>query len=137
MENEFTHAAYSGFLNEHKLFGSRDKKSGAVFLPPRPLNPQNFSADMEWLEFSGKGTLVAYSIIYIAPTAMVEAGFDRKNPYCVGIVKTEEGPMVSAFIKDVDVLHPENIKVGTPVKVLFIDRGEGEARQSFLAFQPA
>jgi len=45
--------------------------------------------------------------------------------------------MVSAFIKDVDVLHPETIKVGTPVKALFIDRGEGDARQSFLAFQPA
>lgn len=137
MDNLFTHAAYSSFLNEHKLLGSRDKKSGVVFLPPRPLNPQNYSVDMEWLEFSGKGTLAAYTIVYIAPTAMLEAGFDRKNPYCVGIVKTEEGPMVSAFIQDVDVLHPETIKVGTPVKALFIDRGEGEAKQTFLAFQPA
>ena len=137
MDNLFTHSAYSSFLNEHKLLGSRDKKSGAVFLPPRPLNPQNYSVDMEWLEFSGKGTLVAYTIVYIAPTAMLQAGYDRKNPYCVGIVKTEEGPMVSAFIQDVDVLHPETIKVGTPVKAVFIDRGEGEAKQTFLAFQPA
>ena len=137
MENLFTHAAYSSNLKNHQLLGSRDKKSGAVFLPPRPLNPQNFSADMEWLEFSGKGTLEAFTIVYIAPSAMIEAGYDRKNPYCVGIVKTEEGPMVSAFIQNVDVSHPENIKVGIPVVASFIDRGEGEARQTFLAFQPA
>jgi uncharacterized OB-fold protein len=137
MENQFTHTAYTNFINDHRLLGSRDKKSGTVFLPPRPLNPHNYSVDMEWLEFSGKGTLEAYTIVYIATTEMIKAGFDRKNPYCVGIVKTEEGPMVSAFIQDVDVFHPETIKVGAPVKALFIDRGEGETRKSFLAFQPA
>lgn len=137
MENLFTHAAYSSNLNNHRLLGSRDKKSGAVFLPPRPLNPANYSIDMEWLEFSGKGTLEAFTIVYIAPSAMIEAGYDRKNPYCVGIVKTEEGPMVSAFIQNVDVNHPENIKVGIPLVASFIDRGEGETRQTFLAFQPA
>ena len=136
MEDLFTHAAFSNYLNEHKLMGTRDKKSGAVFLPPRPLNPENFSIDMEWLEFKGKGKLQAFTIVYIAPTAMLEAGYDRKNPYCVGIVKTEEGPMVSALILGVNVGHPETIKVGMPMQATFVDRGEGELKKSFLAFEP-
>ena len=136
MENQFTQTAYNNYLNEHKLMGSRDRNSGAIFLPPRPLNPENFSVDMEWHEFVGKGKLQAFTIVYIATTAMIEAGYDRKNPYCVGIIKTEEGPMVSAFIMGVDVFHPETIHIGMPMKVAFVDRGEGELKKSFLAFQP-
>lgn len=137
MENLFTQSAFKTYLNEHKLMGSRDRRSGAAFLPPRPLNPSNFSTDMEWLEFSGKGKLEAYTIVYTAPSAMLAAGYDRKNPYCVGIVKTDEGPMISAFITGVDVCKPESIKVGTRLEATFLDRGEGELKQSFLAFQPA
>lgn len=137
MENQFTHTAYSKYLNEHKLMGSRDKNSGKAFLPPRPLNPENFSTEMEWLEFSGNGKLRGFTIVYIAPTAMIEAGYDRKNPYCVGLVETDEGPMVSGFIMDVDVLKPESIEIGMPVKATFVDRGNEESKQAFLAFQPA
>ncbi len=136
MENQFTNAAYGSFLNEHKLMGSRDKQSGTSFLPPRPLNPANFSTDMEWVEFSGKGKLEGYTIVYIAPTAMLEAGFNRKNPYCVGVVRTQEGPMVSAFIEGVDVTKPETIHVGAALEAVFIDRGEGEAKKTFLGFKP-
>lgn len=136
MENEFTYAAHCAHLNEHKLLGNRDKATGEVFLPARPINPETHSSDMEWVELSGEGVLQAYTIVYIATTAMIEAGYDRKNPYCVGIVKTAEGPMISAFISGVDAMHPESIKIGTPMRAHFIDRGEGEARKSFLAFEP-
>jgi len=137
MDNQFTINAYSNFLNEHHLMGSRDTRTGDVFLPPRPMNPANASVEMEWLEFSGKGVLQAYTSIYTGTSAMIAAGHDRKNPYCVGIVKTEEGPMISALILGVDACHPETIKIGTPLKVKFVDRGEGEGKKTFLAFEPA
>lgn len=137
MENKFTHAAYSQFLGEHRIMGSRDIKSGMLFLPPRPLNPQNFSTEMEWVEFGGTAALQAFTIVYIAPTAMIEAGYDRKNPYCVGIVKLNEGPTMSALILGVDVRKPESIKIGMPLKVVYVDRGEAEAKKTFLAFEPA
>jgi uncharacterized protein len=136
MENAFTNNAYTRFLGEHKLMGSRDTQTGTVFLPPRPINPENFSTEMEWVELGGAGTLEAFTVVYIAPTAMIEAGYDRKNPYCVGIVRLAEGPMISAQILGVDVRKPESIQIGTPLKATFIDRGEGEARKSFLAFEP-
>ena len=67
---------------------------------------------------------------------MIAAGYDRKNPYTVGIVKTKEGPMISAQILGVNSCDPASIKIGTPLKVVFIDRGEGEAKKTFLGFEP-
>jgi hypothetical protein len=136
MDNQFTIAAYSSHLNEHRLMGSRDVKTGEVFLPPRPMNPSSFSTDMEWVEFSGKGTLVAFTNVLSGPTSMIAAGYDRKNPYTVGIVKTIEGPMISAQILGVNSCDPASIKIGTQLKIKFIDRGEGEAKKTFLAFEP-
>jgi uncharacterized protein len=136
METQFTKKAYSEYLNAHRLMGSRDLKTDEVFLPPRPINPKTHGAEMEWIEFGGQGTLAAYTIVYIATTAMIEAGYSRKAPYCVGIVKLAEGPMISAQILGVDVSKPETIQIGTPLEIAFIDRGEGDAKQTFLAFQP-
>jgi uncharacterized protein len=136
MESQFTRKAYSEYLNTHRLVGSRDLNTGEIFLPPRPINPKNHSAEMEWVELSGQGTLAAFTVVYIATTAMIEAGYSRKTPYCVGIVKLDEGPMISAQILGFDVSSPETIKIGTLLTIAFIDRGEGEAKQTFLAFQP-
>ncbi|NJN93330.1 MAG: OB-fold domain-containing protein [Anaerolineales bacterium] len=68
---------------------------------------------------------------------MIEAGYNRNNPYCAGIVELDEGPKVSAQIIGVDVAHPETIKIGTPVKVAFVERGQEDKRRTYLAFEPA
>jgi uncharacterized OB-fold protein len=137
IENEFTSTAYNKFLSEHKLMGTRCCTDGRIYLPPRPIAPDTQHDEMEWVELSGQGKLVAFTIIYIAPSAMIAAGYDRKNPYCVGVVELAEGPKVSAQILGVDVLHPEQIQIGMPLKATFIERGEGEAKKTFLAFEPA
>ena len=134
-EQAFTGAAFYGFLKEHKLMGSRCPQCGAIYAPPRPLCPACPSAEPEWVELSGAGTLASYSVIAIAPTAMIEAGYGRENPYCSGVVELAEGPRISAQILGVDVVHPEAIEIGVPVKVAFIERGEGEAQKTFLGFE--
>jgi len=85
---------------------------------------------------SGRGQLQAYTTINIGLTAMIDAGYDRKNPYCTGIVKLEEGPLISAQIIGFDTGHPELIEIGSELKVAFIERGEGEEAKTFLAFEP-
>lgn len=123
-------------LGQHKLLGSRELSSGHLFLPPRMLDPETQATDMEWVEFSGKGKLVAFTVIYVGSSAMLAAGYDRKNPYCVGIVETEEGPKISAQILDLDLSKPETIQIGMPLEVVYIERGEGEAKKTFLGFKP-
>jgi len=90
---------------------------------------------MEWVEMKGKGKLAAFTTIYVGPTFMIEEGYDRNNPYCTGVVELEEGPGISARILGVDAKKPEEIKIGTPLVVDFVERGEGEAKRTYLAFK--
>lgn len=135
-DSEFTSATHYQALSEHKLIGSSCKACGSKYYPGRPMCPRCKSQDMQPVEYSGKGTLSAFSVIAIATTAMIQAGYDRKNPYCAGVVKLIEGPSICAQVVGVDVTQPESIKIGTDVSAVFLDRGEGEAKKTFLGFQP-
>ena len=66
---------------------------------------------------------------------VVEQGFDRKNPYVSGIVELEEGGFISARITGLDISKPEEIKVGAPLTVDFLEFGEGDAKKTYLAFK--
>ena len=133
-ERAFTDTSFHAFLGEEKLMGSRCLSCGTVHLPPRPFCPACYGEDMAWVEMDGRGELVAFTTVHIAPTAMIEAGYGRKNPYCVGIVELKDGPRISAQILGVDAGQPETIAIGTPLQVAFIERGEGDARRTYLAF---
>jgi uncharacterized OB-fold protein len=134
-DREFTASSFYQFLGESKLMGSQCQSCGTLHVPPRAICPDCYGADMEWVEMSGEGELVAFTTIHIAPTAMLEAGYDRKNPYCTGIVQLAEGPAVSAQILGVDPTKPQEIEIGTPLRVAFIQRGEGEQARTYLAFE--
>jgi len=133
-DRAFTEESFQQFLNEGKLVGSRSRRTGKLYVPPRPICPETYSEDMEWVELSGKGELAAFTAVHIGPTAMVEAGYDRFHPYCTGIVQLAEGPAISAQILGVDALNPESIEIGTPLKVEYLRRGKEGSERTFLAF---
>ncbi len=135
-ETMVTSAAFYKYLGDHKLMGTQCRTGGELYWPPRPFCPRNHGEEMEWVELSGQGKLVAFTLVYIGTAAMIAAGYDRKNPYCVGIVELNEGVKISAQILGVDALHPENIKLGLPLRATFVERGEGEGKRTFLAFEP-
>ncbi|MEZ4519779.1 MAG: Zn-ribbon domain-containing OB-fold protein [Chloroflexota bacterium] len=134
-ERSFTATSFQAYLDEGKLMGSRCVETGEIFVPPRPICPHTYSTNMEWVELSGKGKLVAYTSVYIGTTPMVEAGYDRKNPYCSGVVELAEGPRFSAQITGVDAAHPETIHIGQALAAGFVERGEGETRHAHLIFE--
>ncbi len=131
----FTAASFNQFLNEKKLMASRCPVCNAFYLPPRAICPQCHNDQLEWAEMKGHGKLAAFTSVYVGPTAMIAEGFDRNNPYVTGIVELDEGVKISARLLDVDAKHPEQIKIGTPMMVEFLERGEGEAKKTFLAFK--
>lgn len=134
-EFNFTNLAYTTQLAEKKLVGSRCKHCGRLHLPPRLLCPDCRSTEKEPFEFSGRGKLAAFSVIYYGPTFMKNFGYGPKNPYVAGIVDLEEGPRISGQILGLDIDHPENITIGVPLTVTFIERGENELKKTFLGFQ--
>jgi len=135
-EKPISTISFDQFLNQERLMGSRCKKCGSLFLPPRPICTECYNSEMEWVEMKGKGNLAAFSCIHVGPPWMVEQGYDRKHPYCSGVVKLEEGVSIDARIEGVDASRPETIKIGMPLAVTYLHRGEGEQMNTFLAFKP-
>ena len=135
-ERPFTQASYQAYLNEGRLMGSRNRATGELFVPPRPIDPATHASDMEWVELSGRGTLAAFTSVYIGTSAMIDAGYDRKKPYISGVVTLAEGPRISAQILGLDGTQPDLAWIGRPLRATFVERGEGEKRRAYLAFEP-
>ena len=132
----FNDISYERFLSKEKLMGSRCQKCGAFFVPPRAICIKCYSTEMEWIKMKGKGKLAAFTCIAIGPPFMTKEGYDRKHPYVCGVVELDEGVKVVARIEGVDGKKPETIEIGTPLRVEFLHRGEGENLMTFLTFRP-
>lgn len=128
--------SYEEFLKEKKLMGTRCKECGELYVPPRRFCFKCHSENMEWEQVKGKGELVAFTCIFVAPPYMAKKGYGRKNPYCTGVVRLEEGPRVVARIDGVDASKPETINVGLTLQADFIKEGEGEEETTTLVFKP-
>ena len=131
----FTAASFNQFLAEQKLMGSHCPHCEATYLPPRAICPQCLGDELVWIEASGNGKLAAYTSVYIAPTFMIDQGFDRNNPYLTGIIELDEGPKISARLLGFDATQPEKAEIGTPVRVTFLAHGEGDEKKTYLAFE--
>jgi uncharacterized OB-fold protein len=66
---------------------------------------------MKDLKLSGKGKIVTYSIIHVAPEY-----FEDQAPYPIAVIQLDEGPRVTAQIVDCDI---NKIKIGMPVQSTF------------------
>lgn len=128
--------AFNQAIAEDLLIGSHCLVCGNISVPQRQICPNCHSDQVERIQTHGKGTLAAFTVIYVPPTMMADAGYNAKNPYCVGIVTLEEGPRISAQIVGLDLSDPAAIKIGMPLKRTFVVRGEGEVAQKCLAFEP-
>lgn len=131
----FTAASFYEYLNEKKLMGSRCLNCDESYLPPRAICPKCYGDQLDWIEFTGKAKLTAFTSIYIAPTVMIEAGYGRDNPYLAGVVELEEGVKISGQILGLDARKADEVEIGTPLTVEFVERGEGEAKKTALAFR--
>jgi len=134
-QRPFSAASFEQYLAEGKLMASQCNQCKAIHLPPHAVCPKCHSDDLSWIDTGGKGKLAAFTVVYIAPTFMVEQGYGRDNPYASGIVELDEGVKISARITGVDATQPEAIQVGAPVSVDFIHVGEGDQKKTYLAFK--
>ena len=134
-EKEFTAASFYRLLDDKKLMGTRCKKCGALFLPPRPFCGQCLGGEMEWFQFSGRGKLVSFSVVRVGTTYYETKGHSRDNPYCWGVVKLEEGPCISAFLLGADLTSPDSIKIGKPLEAVLSDKVSEEGERNPVTFR--
>jgi uncharacterized OB-fold protein len=107
----FTIEQFYKFLAQGKLMAGKCTKCGKIHLPPRPLCDQCFSQEFEWVEVSGKGKLLTYTIIHIAPPQ-----FQTMAPYAVGIIQFENGLKIPGMISGA---APEQLKIGMELTIDF------------------
>ncbi len=135
-EREFTIKSYIDYLSEKKLMGSKCKDCGVSYVPVRKLCTKCNSVNMEWVEMSGKGKIVAFTSITVGTPFFVEKGYDRTKPYCFSVIELDEGPMISGQLIGVDESKPDTINIGMQVKATFIETEiRGETRVD-LGFEP-
>lgn len=91
-------------LREGKLEGTKCKKCGQVYFPPRADCSNCMSSDMEWRAYTGKGKLVTFTTIHAAPT-----GFDDMAPYTIGVLDLNEGGRLLAWV---DNIPQEELRIG-------------------------
>lgn len=123
-DNNFTINEYFENINNKKIIGAKCTACGKIHLPPRVFCDVCKSQTFEKIELVGNAVLEAYSVVYVPNSKMIQAGFGRENPNCVGIVRMSEGPMLSAEIHGLDLSQPEKIKIGLPLRAKFLERGE-------------
>ena len=116
----FTIEQFYNFLKEQKLMAARCLKCGKIHLPPRPLCDNCFSQNFEWINVSGKGKLITYTVISVAPKQ-----FQALIPYAVGIVQLENGLKIPGTIQG---LKQGQLKIGMD---LILDFGTCSTTQAW------
>ena len=107
----FTIEQFYKFMQQGKLMAGKCQKCGKIHLPPRPLCDNCYSQEFEWVEASGKGKLLTYTVIHIAPTQ-----FQALAPYAVGIVELESGLRIPGMIQGA---QQDQLKVGMALTIDF------------------
>ena len=98
----------------YNLIGNQCGACNRIYFPPRESCPycRRKSMDkMKNVKLNGKGKIVTYSIIHVAPEQ-----FEGQAPYPIGIIQLDEGPCITAQIVDCDL---EDVKIGMKVQSTF------------------
>jgi uncharacterized OB-fold protein len=101
-------APYWAAAREGRLLLKRCGACGKPHYYPRPLCPFCMSADTQWIEASGSGTVYSWSVQRRA-----------EPPYAIAFVTLAEGPTLLSALVDCDL---DGIAIGQTVALAFEDR---------------
>ena len=107
------------FMDSGRIMGMRCKNCGAFEFPPVPVCNACCSTDVEWVEMSGKGTIVSLSADIIVDPVYAEYG-----QQAVGLVQLAEGPTFISWLEGVGVDQIDSLfeKLPIPVKMIIQKR---------------
>jgi len=101
------------------ITGTRCVKCRKVYVPPRKSCPVCFNAETEWVDLSGEGTVVTFTV-----TRRQRAALQGKAPVIFALIKLDGAD--TAMLHRLGGVKPEDVKIGMRVKAVFA--GERKAR---------
>ncbi len=111
-----TQAYWQGCRN-HQLLIQRCTRCKEFQFYPRVICSKCMSGNLEWEKASGRGKILAYTIVRRA----VSQAYDADVPYVVALIQLDEGPTMMSNIVQ---CAPETLEIGRPVEVVFEDWSE-------------
>lgn len=84
---------------------------------PRPWCSICWSTELEWVEGSGRGRVVTFTVVHQPPFESY-----AEVPYVLAVVKLEEGPQMMANVLGIE---PARMRIDLPVRVCFEEREQG------------
>jgi uncharacterized OB-fold protein len=103
-------------LQEKQLKYQRCTTCMLAVWPAHSVCPHCGAPTLAWQESSGRGKVYSFSTVMRGPTPAWQAIV----PYTVGFVEMEEGYFLFTQIEG----DPQSIKIGQPVRVRFVKRGD-------------
>lgn len=99
---EFTQTFWDA-LREERFLTTRCLNCAHMTFPPKVVCPECWKSELEWVELSGRGTLMSYTEVSAAPQM-----FAHEAPYTLCIVDLDEGVRcVSRVLAGWDDLRPD------------------------------
>jgi len=99
---------------QHRLMLQRCSACGAVIWPVKPRCDNCWSAEITWVQASGKGTLYSFALVH----QVYHPGFATEVPYNIAQVNLEEGLRI---ITNVVGCPNAELQIGMPLEVTFED----------------
>ncbi|MFW6109772.1 MAG: Zn-ribbon domain-containing OB-fold protein [archaeon] len=109
-------------LRNSTLKGRICNECNSMILPPRIICNNCGSTYLKEHDFGGKGVIKTKTVVYVPLTK-----FQDLNPYSVGIIKLDDGPMITGMILG----EVDKIKIGDRVEPVYLDEGD----EKLLAFR--
>jgi len=110
---------------EGRLMLQRSRSGGPFFFYPRPICPFTGSRDLIWVEASGKGKIVSFSLV-MRPN---HPAFVSEVPIILAEIMLEEGASLLAR-----VIEPETERIYSGAKVMILKMPDA-ARYSMPTFR--
>lgn len=112
-------------LREGRILATKCKTCGKLYFPPVADCGECYSSEIEWVELSGKGRIVAYTHVVVRPPS-----FQDFQPYTVAIAELEEGVKALAWLVGA---RKRDLRIGMRVKMVPKIAEDGRA---FYVFTP-
>jgi uncharacterized OB-fold protein len=122
----FTEPFWQG-LNDGVLRTTRCRECSHMTFPPKPICPECWKSEVDWVDLSGRGTLYSYTEVSAAP-----ATFADEAPYVLCLVDLDEGVRcLSRILAPWDALRPDmrvkmKVRETKPVRLFDFEIDETE-----------
>ncbi len=113
---------FSG-LGEGKVRGTRCKRCGSLYFPPRSQCSYCMGEETEWVDLKGDATLDTFTVIEVAPTS-----FAGEGRYVVAVGALDDGPKVLSWLNEKEL---EKIRIGMRIRLRAVKKQDGYLSYEF------